>query len=193
MRGIEGRKKRWRVRQGGEATHRYQEQLTVVYGDVSHTSLQPSFCSFSDAQAGCVSSPSVDAFERSQATREDKTPSMHRAHTKLTCFLNNKARASCSRTPHTPFFMPLKAECDYISCLFLQQGSLLAGFLRTARNTFVTINNISLLGVFHESPALIITITKKIIGAFVWDTFLPQLPGKPYSSASVLVHEASLV
>lgn len=93
----------------------------------------------------------------------------------------------------TPFFMPLKAESDYISCLFLQQGSLLAGFLRTAQNTFVTINNISLLGVFHESPALIITIIKKIISAFVWDTFLPQLPGKPYSSASVLVHEASLV
>lgn len=72
--GLRAEKKRWRVRQGGEATHRYQEQLTVVYGDVSHTSLQPSFCSFSDAQAGCVSSPSVDAFERSQATREDKHP-----------------------------------------------------------------------------------------------------------------------
>lgn len=158
MRGTEGRKKAMKSTTGRRSStqiprttncgvrRRFSHQLTA-------------FAPFLMPRKAAFHLPAWTHLNGAKQQEKIKHPACTEHKTHL--FLNNKARASCRRTPHTPFFMPLKAECDYISCLFVQQGR------RTAQNSFVTINNVSLLGVFHAFPALIITIIKKIIIAFV--------------------------
>lgn len=125
MRGIEGRKKAMKSTTGRRSNTQIPRTTNCgVRRRFSHHSLH--FAPFLMPRQAAFHLPVWTHLNGAKQQEKIK----HRAHTKLTCFLNNKAGASCRRTPHTPFFMPLKAECDYISCLFLHQGSLLVGFLR---------------------------------------------------------------